>query len=298
MKRISFLAAVLVLSLAGLGVSRYTACAEQPPQGKTDDKPQPTREEVELRKQLDQLKQKLGATEEELAAERDKRQKIEATLQKELAAERDRGAVALRRTQELLEQLNKTQKETQEALARLRDEAARAQKVQEVLADLARARDQEVKALRDKLEAENAKLAQRLKELELLKVQAINAQVEANLLKERNQRLEERIRELEKERVREPIKPMPMKNPPAENVEGLIKKVDATANLVTISIGSDAGLAKGHTLEVYRLKPSPKYLGTIRVVEVSPTEAVAQFVGKTAAPPEPGDHVASKIMGN
>jgi hypothetical protein len=87
------------------------------------------------------------------------------------------------------------------------------------------------------------------------------------------------------------------KNPPAENVEGAVTKVDAKTGLVTVSVGSDAGIVKGNTLEVYRLNPA-KYLGTIRVLQVTPHEAVAQPVNRLLAPIQQGDKVASRILGN
>jgi hypothetical protein len=90
------------------------------------------------------------------------------------------------------------------------------------------------------------------------------------------------------------------KNPPPENVEGVVNSVDSSSGLVTISIGSDAGLRKGHTLEVFRLPADPKqskYLGTLRILEVSAKEAVGQLVGRATAPLQSGDRVASKILG-
>jgi hypothetical protein len=48
--------------------------------------------------------------------------------------------------------------------------------------------------------------------------------------------------------------------------------------LVAISIGSDAGLLKGHTLQVFRREPKPLYLGTIKLVEVGPHEAVGKIM--------------------
>lgn len=86
------------------------------------------------------------------------------------------------------------------------------------------------------------------------------------------------------------------KNPPKENVEGMVKQVDAATGLVTISIGSDAGLQKGHTLEVFRLNPA-KYLGTLTVVEVQPTTAVGRVKGVKDAV-QAGDRVASRLIGN
>jgi RNA polymerase sigma factor (sigma-70 family) len=88
------------------------------------------------------------------------------------------------------------------------------------------------------------------------------------------------------------------KNPPPE-VEGQVRALDSGGQLVTLSIGSDAGLARGHTLEVFRLSPTAsqnKYLGTLRIIEVQPHKAVAQPMGRLMAPLQVGDRVASRIL--
>ena len=89
-------------------------------------------------------------------------------------------------------------------------------------------------------------------------------------------------------------------NPPPENVQGRIRQVGSNG-LVLISLGSDAGLAKGNTLEVYRLNTqSPelsKYLGRIKITEVTATGAVAQPIGKPSGPLQVGDQVSSQILG-
>jgi hypothetical protein len=92
-------------------------------------------------------------------------------------------------------------------------------------------------------------------------------------------------------------KPDEATNPPAEDVEGLVKAVEDNG-LVKLSIGSDAGLAKGHTLELFRLRPTPKYIGRVRVVEVTAHEAVAQPVGRLSDKPVTGDKVRSRISGD
>jgi hypothetical protein len=84
-------------------------------------------------------------------------------------------------------------------------------------------------------------------------------------------------------------------NPPAKDVEGVIKRVDTGSGLVTISVGSDAGLVKGNTLEVFRTAPTPKYLGTLQVVDTKPTEAVCRSVGRMPGAPQVGDRVASRL---
>src|SRR5260370_38033066 len=52
----------------------------------------------------------------------------------------------------------------------------------------------------------------------------------------------------------------PKKNPPLEDIHGKVTRTDPQNGLVTLNIGSDAGLSKGNTLEIYRLKPETSYL--------------------------------------
>jgi hypothetical protein len=66
------------------------------------------------------------------------------------------------------------------------------------------------------------------------------------------------------------------RKPPLDDVEGYITSIDTKSGLVTLNIGSDSGLTKGNTLEVYRLKPTPKYLGAITILDTQFREAVAR----------------------
>jgi hypothetical protein len=84
------------------------------------------------------------------------------------------------------------------------------------------------------------------------------------------------------------------KAPPA-NIEGLVKRVEGA--LATVSVGSDAGLKKGQTLEVYRLGPKPLYLGRLRIVDVTATQAVGELVGKAKEAIKAGDQVSSAPAG-
>jgi hypothetical protein len=153
------------------------------------------------------------------------------------------------------------------------------------LAGAARADDDEVKRLRE--------------EVTRLRDKATNAEVEIKLLQDRNKRLEERIRELEKEverlRKKDGAPAAGAGNAPPEKVEGLVKAVDAKSGLVTITIGSDAGLQKGHKLDVYRLKPTPIYLGQIEIIDVTAARAVAKILGKDRDAIEAGDSVSSGV---
>ena len=83
---------------------------------------------------------------------------------------------------------------------------------------------------------------------------------------------------------------------PPSNIEGQIKAADPQSGLLRLNIGSDAGLRKGQTLEVYRVKPQPKYLGPIQILDVRPTEAVARPTSGPHAAIEVGDRVTSVIL--
>jgi hypothetical protein len=89
-------------------------------------------------------------------------------------------------------------------------------------------------------------------------------------------------------------------NPPPAFVKGRIEKLTSgDGTLVQISIGSDVGVNKDHTLEVYRLKPRPEYLGRLRIVDSYPHRALGRLLPSLAGralPLQEGDEVASKIQ--
>lgn len=93
--------------------------------------------------------------------------------------------------------------------------------------------------------------------------------------------------------IRNPNEP----NPPAVLINGQIERVDA--ELVQLSVGSDHGLQKNQTLDVYRLQPEAKYLGMVRIIETSHRNSVGRLVpsGNAAfrTPLRPGDLVTSKL---
>jgi hypothetical protein len=153
----------------------------------------------------------------------------------------------------------------------------------------------QMKQLEEAVKAREAKAEELARSVTELRNRLANTEVERELLKKRSAQLEERLKEAEKKQ-NQPPEEKKDKNPPKEGIEGEVKEVDPSG-LLTISVGSDAGLEKGHTLEVFRLQPAAKYLGTVRVVDVSADKAVVKFVAKPLAPPEKGDKVASKIPG-
>jgi hypothetical protein len=169
-------------------------------------------------------------------------------------------------------------------------EIERLQKENAVLQDLVKKLQQ--KALQ--MEQEQAKMK---------KVQ-VEAEIRAKTIQSHNESLMERLRKLElalAPKKADPPNdndfPLAKPTPPPTKVNGLIEKVDPKdGSLVVISVGSDAGLARDHTLEVYRLKPAPKYLGMIRIIELSQHKAVGRLIRRAGTPVamlEAGDHVAS-----
>lgn len=168
-------------------------------------------------------------------------------------------------------------------------------------------RQQDVSQLRETLQNERETNNKLTKQNAELRDQATVAQIERRTVQERNDRLEKQLQQMAKDmaqmRANGGARAMARangKNPPPDNVEGLVKNTDSSG-LMTLTIGSDAGLTKGHTLELFRLNPSApsqsKYLGTVRIVEAEAKQSVAQPVGRMSSPPQRGDRVASRILG-
>jgi len=157
--------------------------------------------------------------------------------------------------------------------------------------------DNTIKVLTDKA---NSAITEQTK----LRDRSVALEIENKTLKDRNNQMALQLEDMGKETIRlrnlggsTAGGTMTPKNPPLESIEGVVTKADTQSGLLTLSIGSDAGLTKGHTLEIFRLSPN-KYLGTVRIVDVSAHEAVARPVSRPLSPIQQGDRVASKILGS
>jgi hypothetical protein len=90
-------------------------------------------------------------------------------------------------------------------------------------------------------------------------------------------------------------------NPPPGNLKGRIIRIDSVRpDLVEISLGSDHGLKKDHTLEIYRLSPEPTYLGRVLIVDPNLHTAIGRLqrttgVGQLSSV-QTGDEVVSKLI--
>jgi hypothetical protein len=192
-------------------------------------------------------------------------------------------------------------KELQEVLKKLEAESRQARAAAEEAAAEADRRRREAQRAQDQAAVQDKRMLDLERRLTALMNRSVTAEVEAKMLQERNAALLQRIKELEAQQpgAKSPAGTPGAQNPPPTDVEGMVVDVNPETGLVKLSLGSDGGLARGHTLEVFRLKPEPKYLGTVVVVEVHPKEAIAKPVKplKAGLAIQKGDHFASRILG-
>jgi hypothetical protein len=83
----------------------------------------------------------------------------------------------------------------------------------------------------------------------------------------------------------------PAPNEPPPPLNGLVKKVSKSGELIEVTIGHDDGLRKDHTMEVFN---NQRYLGRMQVIETNPDSAVGRMLilrGRI----QRGDRVATKI---
>lgn len=160
--------------------------------------------------------------------------------------------------------------------------------------------DDYAKRIRDLQE----KLIASQEEAKAERLKATAAEAQAKVLRARHDALLEVVRELQVQKAKAEVakandspKRDPGLNPPAVAVNGKIEKV--VGDLVQINLGADHGLAKAHTLDVYRLQPEAKYLGMIRIVEASATTAIGRYTSPMGKPAggmlKVGDNVTSKL---
>ncbi len=207
----------------------------------------------------------------------------------------------------LLEDEQELRKKQEETLNEEKKQKEALQAQNAVLVEEVKKRQKEVEQVRVALKDEIDKSVKLVKERNEMLEQKTAAEISSRTLLDINRRLEEQGQALARDNARMKANlgttttvSTTGKNPPPENIDGLIQKTDPSG-LVTITLGSDSGLLRGHTMEVFRIdQQNParsKYLGTLRIIEVSPKEAVAQPMGRLLGPIKPGDTVASRIMG-
>ena len=166
-------------------------------------------------------------------------------------------------------------------------------------ADLQR-RNDDVARLTNAAKERDKQILELVQQKNDLRDEKVQANIERDRHKVRVEQLASHLQELtrEVERARkggangEATVTGPRENPPPVKVDGVIKQTDPSG-LITISLGSDAGLTKGHTLDVYRLDPSAEFLGTVRLTDVRPNEAVGQLLKRSRTAVRVGDRVGT-----
>jgi hypothetical protein len=158
--------------------------------------------------------------------------------------------------------------------------------------------------LKQLVTARDDELRNKAKQVNDMRAAMVEAKINFDAERERNERLlqeNERLardnRQIQQVASSTSMRPeAPKKNPPPEDVEGRITRYDPQNGYVTISIGSDAGLREGNTLDAFRLGPDPAYLGAIQILRVRPNEAVGKAIDRLQRPLQVGDQVSSSIM--
>lgn len=211
----------------------------------------------------------------------------------------------------VLNQLVIQQKANQDLKNLLDDEKKKADRSESLVtahkAEVER-RQQDVEKMRGTLKEEMDKNIKLVQEKNDLMQRTTAAEIQARTLQNINGRLENQLQEMARDiaKFRSTLGSATTvnktdKNPPTEYVDGLVKAVDPGGQLINITLGSDAGLVRGHTLELYRVNQNnpqqSRYLGTLRILNVTPHEAVATPMGKLNVPAQVGDVVASRILG-
>ncbi|MFN4261217.1 MAG: hypothetical protein ACK4RK_18165 [Gemmataceae bacterium] len=245
-------------------------------------------------------------------------QKKNADADKELAIkQRDEDKLRFEENiKDLTDKLAQTEKERDDFRAKWREQETLAQKSDTSstvsTAELQRRTD-EVAFLQKQLDERDKDIVEARIEVQNFRNRAVKAEIEAKSLLDRNRILLDQVEDLAKLLEQAKLKGAVVsgtgngtgngiaglaKNPPPENVRGLISQSDPDSGLVTITLGSDAGINEGNTLEVYRLKPKPIYLGTIRIIDVRHHQAVGRALSPSRNNPiQVGDEVASSILG-
>jgi hypothetical protein len=235
-----------------------------------------------------------------------------------LASERNAAAEALKRKDDEIKQAQKAVADKNTELAMANEKAkgfeAELQKANNLrdqetkntttnTAELERIR-QERKALEDQKAKLQGDLQARTAEVVKYRDEAVSNDLKFKASQGRNERLLEQYAALKSENDRLRASGATVDSaaraaaPSApEDVRGTVVQADGSG-LATVSIGSDSGLTKNHTLHVYRLKPSPTYLGTLQILNTQPHQAVGRFqASQKRVPIQVGDEVAARVLG-
>lgn len=176
------------------------------------------------------------------------------------------------------------------------------------LADMARMKDERAQ-MQAALDKRNADVIGLQKQMQTVRDDAVAKEIAYRMERQLNDKLRTENEQITQENNRlktttntvasnggaAPVTTLVAK-PPPEDVDGTVTDTDTREGLVTLSIGSDSGLARGQTMEVYRFKPKPQYVGMVRILDARLHESVARAVQPLLAGPiRKGDQVSARI---
>jgi hypothetical protein len=202
-------------------------------------------------------------------------------------------------------------KDQQDKTKEAEDNATESAKVAKAAKDEARRLRAEVTKHIKGIEERDATIVKNVDEIRRLLGRAVTAENNVHSLQTRLEALVETLEGKEKQIAKLKSGPVTTakrggrrardaKNPPPAYVRGVVTGVNRTHGLVEVSLGSDEGVNKDNTLEVYRLKPKPQYLGTLVVLEAKEHKSIGKLLRTSAAarrsPIAKGDEVASDVM--
>jgi peptidoglycan hydrolase CwlO-like protein len=224
----------------------------------------------------------------------------------DLSANKEKQLQALLREKQALENAVKSEKdEAARALAELKTltetVGKTGQNVQALVQELERRRD-EVTNLQRLLGEKEKKISEIDAQMARLRDEAVQFRIQWEQARDRNEALrrenEGLVREAGELRRQLGGTATPAQSSPAgagptatapADLRGTVQRVEG--DLATITPGSDAGVAVGAELSVFRTQPRPEYLGTIKILAASPHEAVGRLQGPKRTQIRKGDEV-------
>jgi len=229
--------------------------------------------------------------------------KDKADMQKQYEDQVARIGTDLKLTTQQLDQVSKENAVAKENLDKATKRADDATQTAKSMQSTMEAMKTEVNSLDKRLQEREQLVLTLEKQVQTSKATEVKAVIDFQAAKERNEQLLDLLQQRDKEIARlqgisSERTGQAQRNPPPEDVKGRVMVVDEGSGLVTINLGSDSGVNKGNTLEVFRLAPRPTYLGTMRILDARPHEAVGKLIGAQARGKiQAGDEVASEILG-
>jgi hypothetical protein len=170
----------------------------------------------------------------------------------------------------------------------------------------------EIELLRHEREALEIRVRALTEQLGEARAEATSARTQAEALELRCRQLQEQLRTYHQGHHEglQPVVVAPVQREtlPAPRVtrstvaRGKVTSVGREGRLVQVSLGSEAGVHEGQTIEVFRLNDAarhgiPVYLGTLKLVRVDGQESLGEFHGFPGLDRRPrvGDDVASEL---